>query len=464
MKNALFEKRSRIEAPVEAVFQWHARPGAIERYSPPWDPIKVIRRSGGIKTGAKVAIRMKAGPVPYIWKARHTDFQENRLFRDEQISGPFSEWIHSHHFEADGPDACYVTDSISYRLPPHPFRQVLSYRMVENKLARIFNYRHFTLKHDLRVQLGYPSDPPLSILVTGSSGLIGSALVPFLTTAGHKVLKMVRRPPQSSDEIFWNPASKDLNPSDLEGIDAVVHLAGESIGMGRWTQKKRDKILSSRIDGTRLLVNTLKAMPHPPGVLLSASAIGYYGDRGDQVLNDSEQSGHDFVSDVCKRWEDEAIEAESVGIRTALLRIGVVLDQGGGALKELLPAYRLGIIPKIYSGSQYVSWIGLNDTVDAIYHLIMSPGIKGPVNIVAPHPVTSDQLAQQLASTIGSKLGIRLSRRVIKGMFGQKGEEILLSSTRVIPEKLQQSDFVYRHDHLALLLQTIFGLEKEGKG
>lgn len=460
MTNAIFEKTSRINAPVADAFQWHARLGAIERYSPPWDPIKVIRRTGGIEKDAEVVIRMKAGPVPYRWHARHTDYAENRMFRDRQLRGPFSEWIHTHEFEPDGDNACYVTDHIEYRLLPHPFRKSFSYKLIENQLAPIFEYRHRTLKHDMRVQMGYENRRSLTILVSGASGLIGSGLIPFLTTAGHKVLRLVRYQPSSSDEIFWDPENYQIDSNRLEGIDCLIHLAGENIGDGRWTEKKKDRILSSRLKGTRLLAETISKMKKPPESFLSASAIGFYGDGGDKELTEAGQSGNDFISEVCRKWEQTATIAQNSGIRTVMLRIGVIFDPRGGALEKSLLASKFGLNAGISPGNQYVSWIGLNDTIDAIYHAIFTNELEGPLNIVSPNPVTSDTLSDRLAAVAGGKLKFNIPRTAIKLALGQKGEEVLLSSVRVLPEKLVNSNFDFRYDQLTQLFNHVLGKEK----
>ncbi len=442
------------------VFKYHARLGAIERYSPPWDPIKVISRTGGIEKNAEVVIRMKAGPVPYRWHARHTDYEENRMFRDQQLRGPFAQWIHTHEFEPDGNNACYIRDQIEYRLLPHPLRKSLSYKLIESKLAPIFEYRHRTLKHDMRVQQQCGDRRPLTILVSGASGLIGSNLIPFLTTAGHNVLRLVRYQPFRSDEIFWDPVDFQIDSGRLEGIDCVIHLAGENIGEGRWTDQKKDRIMSSRLKGTRLLAETISKMKKPPTVFLSASAIGFYGDGGDKELTETGKAGSDFISEVCRKWEETASIAQNSGIRTAMLRIGVVLDPRGGAMHRLLPFFKLGIKTGIAPGTQYVSWIGLNDTIDAFYHVICNSHLEGPINIVSPNPVIGDTLTKELASAAGGRLGIRIPEFAIKLGLGQMGKEVLLNSVRVLPEKLANSNFDYRYDKLNQLLNHVLGKEK----
>lgn len=460
MEKTIFERKSKIDAPVEEVFKWHARPGAIERYSPPWDPISVVEKTGGIESGAEVKLKMKAGPVSYLWHARHTDYIENRLFRDEQVRGPFSKWIHTHEFEPIDENSCFIRDSIEYKLPPHPMRNRISNQMVRNKLSAIFSYRHRVLAQDLAQQMSAKDRSAKTIAVTGSSGVLASALIPFLTTAGHRVIKLVRRKEGlKTDEIFWDPAEGKIDAERLEEADVIIHLAGEHIGKGRWTKEKKKRILSSRVLSTRLLVDTITQYEKYPETFISASAIGYYGDRGDTELFETDKPGDDFISMVCRNWEEEAAPARKAGIRTVNLRIGVVLDPLGGALAQLLPSFKLGIGTRIASGRQYVSWIGLNDVVGAIYHIMHHTNIKGAVNMVSPNPCTNEELSRTLANVLSSKRIATVSAPLIKTVFGEMGKEILLSSARVMPGILKQTGYTYRYAQLNDLLKHVLGKE-----
>ncbi len=460
MKHHVFTKRSKIEAPIAELFRWHARPGAIERLSPPWDPLQIISSSGGIEEGAEVRLRLKMGPVPYHWRARHTKFVENALFRDESVSGPFSRWIHTHRFTSAGDDACYLQDEIDFKLPLHPFRNSLSNRFVHKKLERIFNYRHIRTAQDIAQQLSVPNRYPRNILISGASGVIGSALIPFLTTAGHRVISLRRDVVRNRDtERIWDPAAGKLDPRDIEGIDAVIHLAGEPIGEGIWTVNKKERITNSRNRGTRLLAETMAKMDQPPKTFISASAVGYYGNGGDQHLTESDSPGDDFVSSVCHQWEAAAQPAEKKGIRTLLLRIGVVLDPSGGALSRLLLPFQLGLGAKIASGRQYTSWIGLDDVISSIYHLLHHESIAGPVNLTAPEPVTNSVLTRVLASVLSRPAVLTIPAFMISTMFGQMGREILLSGSRVLPTVLLESGYQFRFQEPEALLAHILGKE-----
>ena len=460
MKSNIFTKKSKIEAPVEELFRWHARPGAIERLSPPWDPLQVINTTGGIEEGAEVQLRFKMGPVPYYWKARHTLFEENVLFRDEAVSSPFSQWIHTHRFSPAGDGACYLQDEIDFELPWHPFRHSLSSRLVRRKLERIFQYRHICTSQDIAQQLLVPNRYPRNILISGASGVIGTALIPFLTTAGHRVIRLRREPVKNRDEErFWDPSAGILDPADLEGIDAVIHLAGEPIGEGIWTAQKKERIIQSRNRGTRLLAETMAMLDQPPKTFISASAVGYYGDRGEQPLTESDSPGDDFVSSVCQQWEAAAQPAQKKGIRTLFLRIGVVLDPSGGALSRLLLPFQLGLGAKIASGNQYTSWIGLDDVTGSIYHLLHHESIAGPVNLTAPEPVTNSVLTRVLASVLSRPAVFTIPAFMIKTMFGQMGREILLSGSRVLPNVLLESGYQFRYQKPQALLTHVLGKE-----
>lgn len=458
MSTRLFKKELHLNIPCDEVFAWHARPGAIERLSPPWDPLEVIRRSGGIEKGAFVNLRMKAGPVPYNWMARHTDYDEHRLFRDEQISGPFRKWVHTHRFQPTGSAGCLLADEIEFDLPLAPLGSWIGGRFVMDTLERIFTYRHRITCDDLYQHHVYREKPRLNILISGASGAIGSALTPFLTTGGHRVFKLVRRTPHAHrDEIFWDPEKQILDKSALAGIDAVIHLAGDNIGEGRWTAAKKRRIIDSRVNGTSLIADAIAGLDRKPAVMICASAIGFYGDRGDRVLTESDPAGGDFISEVCHKWEHAAQPAIDAGIRTAFFRIGVVLSPIGGALERLLLPFYLGLGSRIASGRQYLSWVTADDVLGALYYTLMNDTIAGPVNCTAPEPVTNAVFTETFARILSRPALFSLPPFVIKSAFGQQGEEILLSSTRVVPEKLLQNGYTFRFKELDGALAHVLG-------
>ncbi len=456
MKTRVFAKRSRIHAPAETVFAWHARPGAIERLSPPWDPLKVIQKTGGIETGAEVTMQLKAGPIPYTWQARHIAYAQNRMFCDIQIKGPFAKWEHTHLFEQENKTTCFLEDRIRYALPAHPIGTILMDRMVRKKLTRIFTYRHHTIEADIGLYRARPLQP-LRILVSGAGGLIGSALIPFLTTGGHSVFSLVRRSPMRPNEIFWSPAASTLDSLKMEGIDAVIHLSGENIGTQRWTKEKKQRILESRETSTGLLAKTFSKMAVPPKVLVCASAIGYYGNRGDSTMTESDGPGSDFISEVCRRWEAAAAPAVEKGVRVVFQRIGIVLTPAGGALARLLPVFQAGLGGKIASGRQYMSWISMDDLLGAVYYALVDPGLSGPVNAVSPGPVTNAEFSKTLARVIGRPAVFHVPRKAVELVFGEMGKETVLASTRVAPCRLNAAGYPFRHPDLETALRHVLG-------
>ena len=456
MKTRIFTKCSRINAPVEEVFQWHSRPGALERLVPPWDPLKVIERKGGILKGGQAILKMKAGPVPYLWAAEHTDYEENRMFRDRQIRGPFALWEHTHLFEPDGPDACFLEDRIEYALPFPPFGNFLAAPLVEKKLSAIFAYRHHTTAQDMASHLSRKDTFPLKVLISGASGVIGSVLTPFLTTGGHQVVRLVRRDPKEG-EIFWNPAKEQLDTSAIKGINAMVHLAGEHIGQGRWTPDKKRVIIESRTKSTELIAKAAAAMNPPPQVLVCASAIGYYGNRDECLMTEDACCGNDFISEVCDLWEKAAAPAIDKGIRVVFARIGIALTPMGGALERMLLPFMLGLGGKFGTGSQYTSWIGIDDVVAAIYHLINNKNISGPVNLTAPNPVTNAEFTQILGNVLNRPTKMTVPEWAIKLAFGQMGREVVLSGAKVEPQKLLESGYRFRYPDLESALLHLLG-------
>ncbi len=295
---------------------------------------------------------------------------------------------------------------------------------------------------------------PETILVSGSSGLIGNALCRFLEANAFQITRLVRTA-SSAGHIAWDPA-KPLPPESVSGFDAVIHLAGETI-VGRWTQAKKDAIRTSRVLGTRNLAEALARAPQPPQVFISASAIGFYGDRGNELLREDSPSGAGFLPEVCREWESATKPAADVGIRTAQMRFGVVLSVVGGALAKMLAPFRLGLGGKIGNGHQWWSWIDLADVVGAIAYVIQNPSIEGAVNIVSPNPVTNAEFTRTLASVLSRPAIFPMPAFVAKRALGEMANELLLASQRVEPAKLLASGYVFQHANLRQSLQAILG-------
>jgi uncharacterized protein (TIGR01777 family) len=286
----------------------------------------------------------------------------------------------------------------------------------------------------------------MKCLVSGSTGLVGTALVSHLKKTGHSVHRLVRKPASSADEIYWQPET-GIDQSKLEGFEAVIHLAGESI-MGRWTAGKKEAIRKSRIDGTRILSDALGALKTPLRVMVCASAIGYYGDRGNELLREDSPAGTGFLSEVCQAWEQAAASLAEKGPRVCSTRFGIILSNHGGALKQMLTPFKLGVGGKIGSGNQYYSWISLDDVAQAIHHVLMNESIQGPVNFVSPNPVTNAEFTRILAKVLNRPAIFPVPTPAAKLAFGEMADALLLASARVEPSKLLASNYPYQYPEL----------------
>lgn len=288
----------------------------------------------------------------------------------------------------------------------------------------------------------------MTILVTGSTGLVGSSLVPHLQAGGHRVLRLVRASPKDDTERRWDPEAGELSPDALEGIQAVVHLAGENIASGRWNEAKKGRIRSSREDGTRLLAQGLAELQTPPGVLISASAIGYYGSRGDEILDEESPPGADFLAETCIAWENAARPAADAGVRTLTLRIGIVLSADGGALARMLFPFKMGVGGVIGGGEQYMSWISLSDLMGIIVHALNSETLEGPVNAVSPAPATNREFTRTLGGVLSRPTIFPMPAFAARLAFGEMADALLLSGARVTPARLQESGYDFQHPEL----------------
>ena len=294
----------------------------------------------------------------------------------------------------------------------------------------------------------------MRVLVSGSHGLVGKALIRSLTSDGHEIVRLVRGKPAGATEIEWHPNHEKIDAAALEGLDAVVHLAGESIASGRWTEEKKRAIRDSRVKGTTLLSDALARLSRLPSVFVSASAIGYYGNRGDELLTEQSAPGDDFLANVCVDWENATIPAIEKGIRTVHARFGIILDAKEGALGKMLTPFRMGIGGRVGDGKQWMSWIDIEDVINGLRSLIENSSVNGPVNFVAPNPVTKAEFTKTLGRVLSKPTLFPVPAFAARLAFGEMGDALLLSSARVKPGVLQRFDYPTLESALRHVLAT----------
>jgi uncharacterized protein (TIGR01777 family) len=344
------------------------------------------------------------------------------------------------------------------------------------RLDTIFAHHHALTRADLSAHARHKEKATMRIAITGASGLVGSQLTDFLTTGGHDVVRLVRSGsgPASQntasqntatqnagaatgDTIPWDPTAARFDASPLEGVDAVVHLAGESIAGGRWTTAQKRRIRDSRVHGTQVLSEALAAMANPPRVFVGASAIGFYGDRGDQRLSEESAAGDNFLADVCTDWEAASRPAADAGIRVVLMRLGVVLSPKGGALAKMLTPFKLGAGGRIGDGRQYWSWVAIDDVVGALHHALMTDSLAGPVNVVSPNAATNLEFTKVLGRVLRRPTIAPMPALAARALLGQMADELLLASARVEPIRLLDSGYEFRHANLEDALRHVLG-------
>lgn len=442
MNATIYERSITLPVPVSRLWEWHGQPGAFERLSPAWQTLQAEDLPERLEAETEARFRLRKGPFSLLWRARIGPVEREVRFVDTQAEGPFAAWRHEHLFRAESGGGSTLTDRVSYRLPGGLSRIPWIRERAQTELDRLFAFRHARMAADLARTPGDLPGRGRVVLVTGSSGLIGGRLVPYLKTLGYTVRGLSRR--GGAPGIFsWNPASGEVDPAALEGVDAVIHLAGENIASGRWTRSRRERILSSRVEGTRTLVEAMAAQAPPPAVLVSASGIDAGGDG--------------FLAEVCRRWEAEAMRATEAGTRVVCLRTAVVLDPMGGALGKMLPAFQMGLGGPIGNGRQGFPWIAIDDLLDIILQAVENPSLSGPIEAVHPDRVDQRTFSRVLAGLLGRPAWVPLPAWVVKLLFGQMGKETLLASHFIEPERLREAGFAYRHPTLQAALAFLLG-------
>lgn len=454
-----FVASTALPVTAEQAFAYHERPGALARLIPPWQNVSVEHSDGSLKPGATVVLKLSLGPLRMRWVAEHTEYDPPTLFADVQRSGPFAAWHHRHRFQPSGHDGCVLRDEIDYRLPLGPLGKMFGSGKARRDLESMFAYRHRITRDDLTLAVKHAASP-MKIAISGASGLVGARLSSFLTLIGHRVIRLERSLDRVDDtQQALAPWDSDQQASLLSGCDAVIHLAGKSIAGARWSDRVKQGIRDSRVQLTEQLARKLAALETPPRVFVCASATGIYGDRGDECLHEDSAPGDDFLADVAAQWEASCDPARAAGIRVVNARFGLILDPNGGALqKMLLPAKFCG--GALGKGDQWWSWIALDDVVGGLYHCICEQAVDGPVNFVAPNPLTNKQFAKTLGSVISRPALVPAPAAGLRLALGEMADALLLSSTRVTPAVLNQTGYQFRFAHAGDALRYCLGKDR----
>ena len=408
-----FRYSSDFTCSVKRLFGYHEQAGAISRLIPPWENIAVAQSNDSLDVGSMVKIQSKLGPLTQNILAKHTEYRPNELFVDEMLSGPFASWKHEHRFESLGDGRSKLTDSIQYQLPMAPMSNLFG-GWVENKLQAMFRFRHRITADDLCFsqrlkQLGFdPSQRSIKIGISGSSGMIGRRTIELARVLGIEVIRSERPNRKSGQDVRWPRGVQSAAEDQLdafENLDAWIHLGGVGIADRRWSDSYKQSIRSSRVESTSKLVDRLGKLNRPPKVLVCASGVGIYGDRGQELLDerssvDQGVTGEDFLADVARQWESSARAYENQGGRVALARFAMVLHPRHGALSKLLLPFQLGAGGPMGDGKQYWPWVHVDDAASILLYLAADQRCRGPYNVSAPECLTNRDFSRVLAKVL----------------------------------------------------------------
>ena len=427
-----------VDAGIDSTFEWFEHEGSFRRLMPPWEVAEEVRADDSLEVGSQRVFRFPAPGAPFLkmtWVAEHTAYDPPHHFSDTMVKGPFWSWNHDHNLVESGGKTT-VRDEVTYQVPFGPLGnladRILGGMLVRGRISKMFKARELRLQRDMKEHSRFAHEGRKRILVAGSSGLIGTQLVAFLDTGGHDVWRLVRRPvKEGAKELSWAPDKGVLESSDLEGFDVVIHLGGAGIGDKRWSKKRKQLIVDSRRESTMLLSETLSKLDKKPESFIVASAIGYYGNRGDEDLDETSSPGSGFLTDTVIDWESFTDPARDAGIRVINLRNGIVLSATGGALGRMLLPWKMGGGGPLAGGKQWMSWISLDDEVYAIHHLMMTSSCSGAYNMTAPEPVTQRVFSKTLGSVLRRPAIAPIPGFTMKILFGELAGPLLIEGQKL---------------------------------
>ncbi|MEM1204263.1 MAG: TIGR01777 family oxidoreductase [Acidobacteriota bacterium] len=453
-----FESITSLPVSADEAWNWHARPGAFERLSPPWRNLEILERPERLENGCRLIFRIRQGPASIRWVALHEDVEPGRGFTDVQEKGPFARWRHRHGFEPEGDGStCRLVDRIHYALPGGILGRAVFGGRIRDDLSALFAHRNRVLLQDLAMHRRYASDRPLRIAIAGASGLIGTTLGAQLETGGHEVIRVVRRQP-GAGEVGWTSEGRWIEGQRLENLDAFVDLAGAGIADGRWSPSRKRLLRSSRVDRVRAVVAALGTLDTPPKVFLCASGVGIYGDTGHETVTESSPlSSEGFLAPLARDWEAAAAEASELGARVVHLRFGVVMSPRGGALARMAPPYLAGVGAVPGDGRQLLSWITADDTAGAIVHGIFTPELEGPVNVTSPRAAPLGDVGKALGKALRRPHWGTLPAAGLRMALGQMAEETVLQSTAAAPTRLLETGYEFRNTELVECFRELYG-------
>ena len=455
----IFEKSTPLPASAAAVFAYHATPGAFSRLSPPFERGTIVVPLPALVDGAVAEFDVGVGPAKLRWVALHSEVKDGSDggvagFVDTMQRGPFSSWRHEHIFQPVDDDNSILIDRITWTSLPG------AGLVVPARLERMFGYRHAVTRDDLQLQrdLGHPARRVVG--VTGASGLIGSELVALLQVLGHEVRRFVRVETGATakpGEIAWTPATGAVDVDAAAGLDAVVHLAGENIADGRLTDEKLARLRSQRVDQTQLLLQTLSTMKTPPTVVVGASAVGYYGDRGDEVLTDDSAAGDGYLAAFCVDWQNAVLHTPpSPPWRAVSARVGIVLSSEGGALGKVLPLFQMGMGGPLGDGKNWMPAIGVDDMAGVIVRALFDDRLTDVVNAVGPTPLKNADYTRALGKVLHRPALLPVPRFALQIAVGKLADDVL-ASCRAHPQRLTEIGHRFRHKDVEHALRHLLG-------